>query len=58
VARKEHDEKPCIMLRELKRFVDFEDTWVEEEEEGGVAYVKLGITLGDWIGKEMSKKHS
>jgi hypothetical protein len=31
VAAREHDEKPCIMLRELKRFVDFESTWVERK---------------------------
>jgi hypothetical protein len=53
VVGKEHDEKPCIMLKELKRFVDFEGTWVDEEKEGGVVYVKLGIySKGmDWKGK-------
>jgi hypothetical protein len=56
VAGREHDEKSCIMLRELKRFVDFESTWVEEEEEGGVAYVRLRITPREWIGKENVKE--
>jgi hypothetical protein len=56
VARKEHDEKPCIMLRELKRFVDFESTWVGEEEKGGATYVRLGIIPWEWIGKENVKE--
>jgi hypothetical protein len=53
---REHDEKPCIMLMKLKRFMDFEGTWVKEEEEGGVTYVRLGITPREWIGKENVKE--
>ncbi len=36
--------------------MDFESTWVEEEEEGGVAYVRLRITPREWIGKENVKE--
>ncbi len=37
------------MLRKLKRFVDFEGMWVEEEEEGGEA--KDSSKGMDWKGK-------
>jgi hypothetical protein len=58
VAGKENHEKTCIMLRELKRFVDFEGTWVEDKEEGGLTFVRLGIIPGEWIERKMSKKRS
>jgi len=56
VAGRENDEKTCIMLRELKRFVNFEGVWVEDKEEGGSTFVKLGIIPREWIGKENVKE--